>query len=180
VGEKRRHLTDAETWDIINSFDESDSAIAGRLGVKVPTVHAARWRLARNGWTCRVHYTVCLYCGEQLTRRGSKTGKQLYHTDCREHVRTEWNARREPMRWESTPTERQQLILQRGHQHTERWQAETLDRATQGNKRWQEWENALILDSEAAPDHVLALELNRTLMAVRGRRRDLKKRRQTS
>jgi hypothetical protein len=73
-----------------------------------------------------------------------------------------------------------QLVLSRAHEHNSMWQAAAREQAKAQYRRWQEWEDEAILDPYAEPDHLLALELNRTLMAVRGRRRDLKRKQQSS
>jgi hypothetical protein len=68
----------------------------------------------------------------------------------------------------------QAVIVERGHEHDARWQDITHARATNHMRRWSEWEDELILAPNAAPEYEQALELRRSLIAVRDRRRNLK------
>ena len=103
-------------------------------------------------------------------------GKQLYHPECYVQVKTLWHKEREPVRWQSHPPEDQQAILERGHAHTRHWQAETQARATRSFKKWKPWEDEVIMAVDAEPDHIIALDLGRSLEAVRRRRHQLKRR----
>ena len=76
----------------------------------------------------------------------------------------------EQQRWERRSQEERQALLARAQQHTIDKQAQTVGNDHNRMRRWQPWEDEAILATDAPPDHELALELGRTLYAVRGRR----------
>ena len=171
----RTPLTDHQPWLIVNTSDDvSDEALAEAFGCKTSTIHAARWRLKCNGWTCKVSYGVCPVCEKSFTRQGHKAGRRVYHPECSEVVLKQLETGYEEKRWERLSDEECQLRLARAHQHTRNHQEESQQSASNRGVRWQPWEDELIQQEDAPPDVELAKELGRTLYAVRGRRRDLR------
>jgi hypothetical protein len=170
-------FNDDQLWRLVHVHsDVSDVALAKSLGVQISTIHAARWRLRKHGWTCRVSYGTCRYCGKPFTRQGHKASRREYHPECYLANKREHSPPREKRRWQSLSASEQAAIIDRAHEHNSRWQELTQAKATNHMKRWQDWEDELILSPDAPPDHELALDLGRSLLSVRGRRRDLKRR----
>ena len=66
--------------------------------------------------------------------------------------------------------------IENAHEHTAKGQALTLGRDHRRHERWTSEEDAALMADTAPPDHGLALELGRTLLAVRTRRNVLKMR----
>jgi len=73
-------------------------------------------------------------------------------------------------RWERFTPAQQQTLLDRAHRHTRDRQAETRVTDSRRMRRWCAAEDDAIRDPAAPPDHDLAVELGRTLYAIRGRR----------
>jgi len=72
--------------------------------------------------------------------------------------------------------EEMSVLLEDAHQHTAKGQELTLGRDHRRHERWTSGEDAALMADMAPPDHELALELGRTLLAVRTRRHVLKMR----
>lgn len=167
-------LTDDQLWLILHSEKHvSDHILAQAIGAKETTVHAARWRLQKQGWTCRVSYGTCQLCGEPFIRRGFRTGRRQYHAECYLKNKQLENVPREKERWENHPAAVQEIILERGHRYDRYWQEVTQERATNSGSRWQLWEDELIVADDRPPDRELAIELGRSLKAVRRRRQEI-------
>ncbi|MGB3331024.1 MAG: hypothetical protein WBA46_18815, partial [Thermomicrobiales bacterium] len=83
-------------------------------------------------------------------------------------------------RWQRLTHDKQQEHLARAHRHNELMQERSLPNATSRFRRWQPWEDAVLLADDAPPDHVLAEDLNRTLHGVRQRLHTLRKRQKPS
>ncbi len=85
----------------------------------------------------------------------------------------------EKQRWEHLTTIEQQTILARAQHHTKDKQSKNLGKDHNRMRRWRKSEDEAIPALDAPPDHELAVELGRTLYAVRGRRLKLKRREST-
>lgn len=153
-----------------------DHDLAAAFGVMEATVHAIRWRLKQRGWTCRVSYGVYAVCNQPFTRQGHRDGRRAYHPACRPAAIKLITTELEQQRWERLTKHEQQTRLSRAQQHTKDKQAQTVGNDHNRMRRWQPWEDEAITAADAPPDHELALELGRTLYAVRGRRGALRDR----
>lgn len=172
----RSYLTDHQLWVLVNAHDSlSDETLAQSFGAKVSTVHAARWRLRRHGLTCAVSYGVCSVCGETFTRQGHKAGRRAYHPECRSQVLKQLNAGYDDRRWQVMPAEKRHIVLDRAHEHTRHHQRKSLHTATNRGLRWQAWEDDFIRENPDLSTAELARELGRTLYAVTGRKRKLRR-----
>ncbi len=168
---RRQQLTDAQSWSIVCAKPSvTDRQLAAALGVRASTVHAARWRLRREGWTCAVRYTDCLHCGVPFTRRGRRDSRRDYHDQCKPAARRTIQSAIDRRRWEEMPPEACNVILDRLHQHQAEHQAASQKRAVQHMTRWTADQDAELIERSGEPLHVLARDLGRTLLAVQARR----------
>lgn len=169
-GTERQQLTDAQSWIIVCAAPSvMDSQLAESLGVRASTVHAARWRFRRQGWTCAVRYVPCRHCGVPFTRRGRRDSRREYHDGCRPEARRAIQKRLDRRRWERMPPEARNVILDRAHDDEAEHQAASQKTAVQHMSRWKEHEEAVLIDRAGEPLHLLARDLGRTLWAVRAR-----------
>ena len=114
----RTRLTDHQLWQIVTAANDlTNAALAQALGVKTSTVHAARWRIRRSGWTCRVSYGVCPVCGEWFTRQDA-AGRRVYHPGCRPIALRAWYSSASARRWAGMSAAQRQRVLDRAHRHT--------------------------------------------------------------
>jgi biotin operon repressor len=174
---QREQLTDAQSWIIVCADSAlSDEQLADALGVRVSTVHAARWRFRRRGWTCAVRYTTCLHCGEAFTRRGRRDSRREYHDGCKPEARRGIQSAIDRRRWEKMTPEARNVILDRAHEHEAEHQVASQKRAVQHMSRWTADEDAALSERAGEPVHLLARDLGRTLYAVRARVRTLRER----
>jgi hypothetical protein len=173
----RRPLTDDQSWVIVcATSDITDAQLAAALGVQVSTVHAARWRFRRQGWTCAVRFVACRHCGQLLLRRGRRDSRRDYHDECRPEARKRIQREIDRRRWERADAERRNVVLERWHEHQYDHQAETAKAATRHAARWTEYEDTVLIERNGEPLHVLAYDLGRTLWAVKDRRQSLRRR----
>lgn len=173
----RKLLTDEQSWIILcTDASVSDGQLADALGVPVSTVHAARWRFRRQGWTCAVRYTLCLHCGAPLIRRGRRDSRRHYHDACRPEARRVVQRAIDRRRWERMPAEARNVVLDRAHEHEAGHQAASQASATQHMSRWTDDEDVVLIERAGEPLHRLARDLGRTLWGVRGRRWKLRQR----
>lgn len=173
----RKQLTDQQSWVIV-STDSSvpDRQIANALEVRFATVHAARWRFRRQGWSCAVRYTDCRHCGVPLTRRGHRDSRRQYHDECRPEARTELQRAIDHRRWERMAPEARNRVLDRAHEHEADHQAASQALAVRHRARWTEDDDAILIEPAGEPAHAIARDLGRTLWAVRSRRLKLRQR----
>lgn len=75
-------MTDDDIWLIRCNPRISAPKLAERLGVTTLTIHRWRKRFRQEGWTCRVNYGPCVYCGETMTVRPSKN-EAFSHPACK-------------------------------------------------------------------------------------------------
>lgn len=168
---------DAQSWIMLCAeASVSDAQLAESLGLKVSTVHAARWRFRRQGWTCAVRYTPCRHCGVPFTRRGRRDSRRDYHDDCRPESRRAIQSAIDRRRWKRLSTEARNAILDRAHEHEAEHQAASQKTAVQHMSRWTEEEEAVLIERGGEPLHSIARDLGRTLWAVRARRWKLRER----
>lgn len=168
-------LTDSQCWLILTTPDTvPDDVLASTIGVTASCVHAARWRFRRHGWTVSVSYGVCPLCDQPFTRQGHQASRRRYHDACRPHVLKHLGSIHAQARWKRFTPAQQQTLLDRAHRHTRDRQAETRGTDSRRMRRWSAAEDDAIRDPAAPPDHDLAVELGRTLYAVRARRYQLK------
>lgn len=167
---RRQQLTDAQCW-IIVCADASVTAqqLAEALGVRVSTVHAARWRLRREGWACAVRYVTCRACGGAFTRRGRRDSRREYHDGCKPEARRAIQGAIDRRRWEKMTPEARNVILDRVHEHEANHQEASRTTAVQHMSRWTADEDAALIERAGEPVHLLARDLGRTLYAVRAR-----------
>ena len=173
----RTALTDSQCWLILTSPDTvPDDVLAATIGATASAVHAARWRFRRHGWTVWVSYGVCPLCTRPFTRQGHHASRRRYHDACRPLVLKQLGALHAQARWERFTPAQQQTLLDRAHRHTRDRQAETRVTDSRRMCRWSAAEDDAIRDPAAPPDHDLAVQLGRTLYAIRGRRAWLRRR----
>jgi hypothetical protein len=165
----RSRLTNAQIWTILTLPRASDVELAAMLDVKVSTVHNARWKLARAGWSCSVRYAACRHCGELAALRGASL-KHAYHEHCRPAALRAIQQRLDAER-PATPGR-----VARLHQWAQDTQARTLAQATSNGRRWSEAEDAVVLDLIDRPIEETCAELDRSLYAVQDRRARLRRR----
>jgi hypothetical protein len=159
----RTRLTDAQLWTILTLPRASDAELAAMLGAKVSTVHGARWKLARNGWSCTVRYALCRHCGQPVTLKGRST-THAYHPSCRPIAHKEITRRIDAERM-VTPEQ-----VERLHQWQYTTQARTLAQATSNGRRWSEAEDAVVLELMDRPVESTCEKLGRSMYAVAQRR----------
>lgn len=165
----RTQLTDLQIWTLLNAPDMTDVELAAVLGVKTSTVHGARWRLRRNGWTCSVRYAPCRLCGDTATLRG-RSVKHAYHSHCRPAARRQIQQRLD----EARPVMPEQV--KRFHQWTDEAQQRSRTTATRTWARWTKDEDDILIALANRPLEVSCEELGRTLYAVNARRVVLRRR----
>lgn len=176
-GRQRQQLTDAQSWIIVCADRSvSDQQLADALGLRVSTVHAARWRFRRQGWTCAVRYAVCRHCGKACTRRGHRDSRRDYHDTCRPEARRAIQSAIGRRRWEGMSPEARNVRLDRAHEHEAEHQAVSQKTAVQHMSRWTAEEEAVLIERAGEPLHLLARDLGRTLWAARARRWKLRQR----
>ena len=113
-----RAFTDADTWTILAAPDsESGAHLARRLGCNEQSVRVLRARLRREGWTRKVAYRPCQYCGAMFTVRGVKTGRAAYHPVCHQLALADIRRRNEDARWERLTESDRLAGLDRAHRH---------------------------------------------------------------
>jgi hypothetical protein len=175
VSKLRTALTDIQLWTLINTADGiADADLAATLDARITTIHAARWRLRRTGWTCAVSYGTCQVCGGTFTRQGHQAGRRAYHPACRPEALKQLNAGYDAERWELLSPQERRSRLDRAHQYVSDHQEQSVPTATRHGARWQDWEDAVIRDGFGRTDLALAQELGRTLYAIRARKRLLR------
>jgi hypothetical protein len=156
-------LTDAQRWVILQTPRASDETVAQIVGANRSTVHHARWRMARNGWTCSVRYGVCRYCGQPAALKGASR-MHAYHAACKPLAQKRLQERRDMRR----PIEDQQLT------RLQRWrdamQARTRALARNTGQRWTAGEDALVLALTDRPIIESCVRLGRLFAAVSKRR----------
>jgi hypothetical protein len=166
----RTRLTDAQIWTILTMPRASDAELAAMLGVKVSTVHNARWNLSRHGWSCSVRYAPCRLCGELATFKG-RSSTHAYHASCRPIALKEITRRIDADR-PVTPER-----VARLHEWQQATQERTLAQATSNGRRWSDAEDAVVLELMDRPVEETCEELGRSLYAVAQRRVALRKQR---
>jgi hypothetical protein len=159
----RTRLTDVQIWLILNTPLASDEQLAATIGAKVSTVHNARWKLSRAGWSCSVRYAACRYCGELAALRGSSL-KHSYHVHCRPLALTEIQRRLDADR--PVPAEKIARIQQWGDATQQRTRRD----ATNAGIRWTDDDDAVVLDLMGRPIVETCEELRRSMAAVSHRR----------
>ncbi len=165
------YLTDEQCWATVCADPAVTNAeLAAPLGVLVGTVMTARWRLRTKGWTCRVSYGVCTYCGKPFTRQGASRLRLAYYPVCRPLAHRMNRRVPDRRRREALPVEERRVHLARANAFNAEHQAATKARATQHQARWTEAEDAVLIARQHEPAHVLAYELRRSLSSVRHRR----------
>lgn len=173
----RQQLTDAQCWVIVSADPSvADRQLADELGLRVSTIHAARWRLRRQGWTCAVRYVACRHCSGALTRQGRRDSRREYHHECRTSARQAIQGRLDQGRWERMPPERRNVVLDRLHDHEAEHQTASQRTAAQHFSRWTPEEEAMLVERAGEPAYRLAHDLGRTLYAVRARKWRLRER----
>lgn len=177
----RRAFTDAETWAILTAPDsESGADLARQLGCNEQSVRVLRACLRREGWTCKVAYRPCQYCGKLFTVRGVKAGRAAYHPECHRLALVEIGRRNDQDRWDRLTEAEWQSRLDRAHRHSVAKQATSRGHASNHGRRWDPSEDALLLAPDAPPNHELAEVLGRTLYAVMARPQKLRARQESS
>jgi hypothetical protein len=176
----QHRLTDHDLASIAWS-DPCDTtvAIAERLQKPYDAVVQARRRLQRKGYACELFWRRCDVCGENFAASSSR---QIMHVRCRasraaERQRRRWPsiAEREALRFQRLPASEQALALERVHIATSRDQHLTVSYADRRGVAWSASEDEYVLTHLKSPARDVALALQRTLWAVKGRRRDLRK-----
>jgi hypothetical protein len=163
----RTRLTDAQIWTILTLPRASDAQLAAMLGVKVSTVHNARWKLSRNGWSCSVRYAPCRHCGELATLKGQSTD-HAYHARCRPAA-----LRAIQQRVDAEPPVTPEHVA-RLHQWQQATQERTLAQAASNGRRWSDAEDAVVRELIDRPIEETCDELDRSLYAVAYRRARLR------
>jgi hypothetical protein len=164
----RTRLTDAQTWTILTLPRASDAELATMLGAKTSTVHNARWRLSRKGWTCSVRYAACRHCGQPATLKG-RSSTHAYHRSCRPAALRAIQQRIDAER----PVTLERVA--RLHQWQQATQVRTLAQATSNGRRWSDAEDAVVLELIDRPIEETCEELSRSMYAVAYRRVRLRK-----
>jgi len=167
----RSFLTDDQKWQIVHAPREmTDDELATAFGQLRSTVHHARWHFRTQGWTCSVSYGSCTVCGEPLLRRGFRMGKLLAHPACRAGAAPAYYRVYQQQRRDAYSGAEMKAALIRAHEHTRQGQELTKGRDHSRHQLWTPENDEAIQHPDAPPDHELALELGRTLKAVRCRR----------
>ncbi len=79
-------------------------------------------------------------------------------------------------RGERLNDEERQVALDKAHEHTFEHQQQSRQTASNHSARWKEWQDAIIWENPHLTDSELAVELGRTLYAVRNRKFALRRR----
>lgn len=79
----RGNVTDEKIFEIMCHPEIPAPQMAKRLGVHRITVIRWRKRFREVGWTCRVQYKVCAYCGRHMTSKLTST-ITFRHPECEE------------------------------------------------------------------------------------------------
>lgn len=171
VDDMPTHLTDEQTWAIVNAPDELNARqIADQLGLTYSAVVNRRWQIRKDGWSCKVHWEPCQECGEPLIERRRR---QLYHDRCRLAVSKRLDASYAEDRRYSD-----QQIQARGERreaHYRHGQEVTRPHATSHMRRYTPEDDALLLELNKTMTHEqIALEVGRTKAAVQTRLKHVK------
>jgi hypothetical protein len=167
----RSFLTDDQKWHIINApADDTDDQLAIAMDQSRSTVHHARWQFRSRGWTCSISYGTCMVCGEPLLRRGFRMGRLLAHPSCRNATAPAYFRAYQQQRRDGYSVPEREAAIARAHEHERQGQDRTRGQDFRRHQRWTPEEDEAIQLTDAPPDHELALELGRTLKAVRTRR----------
>lgn len=173
---RRTHLTPEQRWTVIcAALDVSDEALAHELGITRSAVHQARWHFRRYGWSCRIVYAVCAWCERPLVRRAKAMKPAVYRPACRPDALKAINQRIDRKRWATMTEHEQAAMLQALRNRDVTLHRETMATARSSGRRWTDSEFEL-LERAGEPAHVLAVDLGRTLFAVRSRRHVLRRR----
>lgn len=172
---RRVHLTPEQRWAIIcAALDVPDERLALELGITQSAVHQARWHFQRYGWSCRIVYAMCAWCERPLVRRAKAMKPAVYHPACRPDALKEINQRIDRQRWASMTEHEQAAMLQTLRNRDVTLHRETMATARSSGRRWTDVEDLELLERADEPAHVLAVDLGRTLSAVRSRRHVLR------
>lgn len=170
-----RQLPDAGMWMIACHPDLLAPELAAALGVSPGRIRQARMRFCRESWSCRVAFVPCDSCGELVTVGGYVRRDRAYHRAWKPDAVTATHRAIDRRRWERADVLARNRMLDRRTAHDAHYQAETLQTATQHGQRWSADEVVLLIECQGEPEHRLAVLLGRTLLAVRGRKKILRR-----
>lgn len=167
----RTYLTDEQIWTILTAADSVTSvSLARAFGVSETAVRATRIKYRSTPWTCRVEFSTCEWCGLPMIRRGFKATHSRFHPACRPQARLELGKVHHQARMErASETARVQLV-DRLHEYDAEAQCNSRSVAINHRKPWSAVEDAVVLEHPGRTDLDVALELGRSLRAVRRRR----------
>lgn len=173
----RTHLTPEQRWTIIDAApDVPDASLADQLGITRSAVHTARWHFRRHGWSCRIVYATCSWCERPLVRRAKTMKPLVYHPHCRPDALRRINQRLDRQRWEATAEQERTDVLRTLRSRDVIQYRETVSSARAHGRRWTAMDDQALIERADEPAHVLAVDLGRTLFAVRTRRHTLRQR----
>lgn len=169
----RKLLTDEQLWLItIAPAEVTDRQLADALGVSFSAVHNRRWQIRKNGWTCKVWYETCTYCGQTVTMspNRSRTDK-LYHEECRPRANRAFQRDRYHKKAE---TQRRQI--QRATQASvHAIQDASIERANNKGQLSTANEDAYLVENLYRKPREVATELGRTYYGVESRMKRLRR-----
>lgn len=171
-------MSDDDLWMIVCHPERSAPDLARQIGTTATAVRNARMRFRREGWSCRIDYRPCAHCGGTVAASAGQRSKQIfYHRRCRPAALAAIQHRLDSDRWE-TMTEAERAENVRRKDARERAKNARAFEAAHGHRRpWQQDELDRIFQSDqGTTDLELALELGRTVFAVRSKRQHLQRR----
>lgn len=173
----RIHLTPEQRWTVICApGGVSDEALARELGITRSAVHQIRWHFRRHGWSCRIVYTTCAWCERPLARLAKAMKPAVYHPACRPEALKAISQRIDRQRWASMSEDEQAAILKTLRNRDVTLHLKTMATARSSGRRWTDVEDLELIERADESAHVLAVDLGRTLFAVRSRRHVLRQR----
>jgi hypothetical protein len=162
-----RLLTDEQLWAILNELDTHYTELGPRLGTSLEAVRLAQYRMKRNGWSCKIRYGTCRFCGRPMTVR-VRSSAYAYHRECKPAATSALKRQREDAAEVEERSEyfRNWLLRQ---------QEESKGAATKYRAPWTEEDDQVVLEMMEKPVAETCQVLHRTVYGIIARRHRLRK-----
>jgi hypothetical protein len=162
-----RLLTDEQLWVILNELDTHYTELGPRLNTSLEAVRLAQYRMKRNGWSCKIRYGTCRYCGKPMTVR-VRSHAYAYHRECKPVATSMLKRQRESAAEVEERTEYFRNWLLRS-------QEQSKATATKYRAPWTEEDDQVVLEMMEKPVEESCQILRRTAYGIIARRHRLRK-----